>query len=50
MRGCDLFVALRLLCLLSLTNNGMPKKVLDSLRKTLLLCYGSLLSTHLSEN
>ena len=39
-KRCDFFEALRLLCLLCITNNGIPKKVNDALRKTMLLCYG----------
>lgn len=36
----DLHVVLRLLCLLSLTQGGVPKKYFDALRKEVLHSYG----------
>ena len=36
----DLFVVLRLMCLLSLTQGGVPKKYFDALRKEILHSYG----------
>lgn len=36
----DLFVVLRLMCLLSLTQGGVPKKYYDALRKEVLHSYG----------
>ena len=36
----DLFVVLRLMCLLSLTQGGIPKKYFDALRKEILHSYG----------
>ena len=36
----DLFVVLRLMCLLSLTQGGVPKKYFDALRKEVLHSYG----------
>jgi hypothetical protein len=36
----ELFAVLRLLCLLSLTQGGVPKKYFDALRKEVLHSYG----------
>lgn len=36
----DVYAVLRLLCLLSLTQGGVPKKYFDALRKEILHSYG----------
>ncbi|CAD7704276.1 unnamed protein product [Ostreobium quekettii] len=39
-RGGDMMQILRLMCLLSVTNNGLPKKSCDNLRRAFLLTFG----------
>lgn len=36
----DLYTVLRMMCLLSLTNNGLPRRTCDQLRRMLLLNFG----------
>ncbi|GMH37511.1 hypothetical protein BSKO_05384 [Bryopsis sp. KO-2023] len=39
-QGGEMMHILRIMCLLSLTNNGLPKKICDNLRRAFLLTFG----------